>query len=571
VWAHARRVAALMPAVSRFGVGMYLRTTQRHNRDGSVVRYLQLAQNRRVDGVTQAQVLVNLGREDRLDREALARLAASIDRYLTSGDSPRRVIPSRATIAVGGARSSGAVGLLDGLWRELHISAALRAVVGGRRLTRRMERAVFALVAHTAVAPPEPSVARWVTLDVAVPGLPDLDEAGTAQALELLLQADRRFPLQETVFLRVVDLLGLDGDVLFCTQLGGQGARCPACPCTLEEGRGDGPDTASRPTVQLVVSRDGTPARAQVRLPPPAGERGTGSAPSVAAARRVISVIDGTPRERPAGSVLEEVPGPWITTPAAATSDARTVRVLARQGRYREVGEGLRVKEVRLDDDPGTRWLVCHDRGEAERQAARRAAALARLSLEPDGPAVVHVPGAPPAPRQRGAAGPASPAVGDHRDLRGLMRELPSGRLVPDRRKVAAAERLDGKYVLRTNDLEVPAADLALGHRHLVEARRTFHRLGGGGHSGPGLRGTGSWPEAQVVLRWLALLLVRLAERRSGLPWRQIALELGRVQTITAAGSLGVASTLRLTREQAAILAACRVRLPPPGTSGHRT
>ena len=45
-------------------VGMYLRATQRRNRDGSVIRYVQLAHNRRVDGVTQAQVLLNLGRED---------------------------------------------------------------------------------------------------------------------------------------------------------------------------------------------------------------------------------------------------------------------------------------------------------------------------------------------------------------------------------------------------------------------------------------------------------------------------------------------------------------------------
>ena len=68
-------------------VGMYLRTTQRRNRDGSVVRYVQLAHNRRVDGVTQAEVLLNLGREDRLDRDGLRRLVASINRYLGEPDT----------------------------------------------------------------------------------------------------------------------------------------------------------------------------------------------------------------------------------------------------------------------------------------------------------------------------------------------------------------------------------------------------------------------------------------------------------------------------------------------------
>jgi hypothetical protein len=58
-------VSCLIP---RFGdgrlVGMYLRTTQRRNKDGSVVRYVQLAHNRRVEGVTQAEVLLNLGRDE---------------------------------------------------------------------------------------------------------------------------------------------------------------------------------------------------------------------------------------------------------------------------------------------------------------------------------------------------------------------------------------------------------------------------------------------------------------------------------------------------------------------------
>jgi hypothetical protein len=56
---------------------MYLRKTQRRNEDASVVRYVKLANNRRLEGKTQAEVLVNLGREDRL--EALRRLVASIN------------------------------------------------------------------------------------------------------------------------------------------------------------------------------------------------------------------------------------------------------------------------------------------------------------------------------------------------------------------------------------------------------------------------------------------------------------------------------------------------------------
>ena len=50
------------------------------------MRYVQLAHNRRVEGVTQAGVLVNFGREDLLDVAGLRRLVSSINRYL--GEEP---------------------------------------------------------------------------------------------------------------------------------------------------------------------------------------------------------------------------------------------------------------------------------------------------------------------------------------------------------------------------------------------------------------------------------------------------------------------------------------------------
>jgi hypothetical protein len=48
---------------------MYLRTVQRRNRDGSVVRYVQLAHNFRhpQTGRPQAQVLWSFGREEEVD------------------------------------------------------------------------------------------------------------------------------------------------------------------------------------------------------------------------------------------------------------------------------------------------------------------------------------------------------------------------------------------------------------------------------------------------------------------------------------------------------------------------
>ena len=66
---------------------MYLRTTQRRRRDGSPVRYLQLAHNEwdAQAGYSKVRVLYNFGREDELDRAAIERLIGSLARALEPG------------------------------------------------------------------------------------------------------------------------------------------------------------------------------------------------------------------------------------------------------------------------------------------------------------------------------------------------------------------------------------------------------------------------------------------------------------------------------------------------------
>ena len=140
---------------------MYLRTTARANKDGSVVRYLALAHNQRVGATTKANVLLNLGREDRLDSDGLRRLVRSINRYLGEPDLGAGTDAILVTGTEAGAdglrliasRPAGAAWLLDGLWKALDVDVALRKVLGGRRFTTDVERVLFALVANRAIDP----------------------------------------------------------------------------------------------------------------------------------------------------------------------------------------------------------------------------------------------------------------------------------------------------------------------------------------------------------------------------------------------------------------------------------
>ena len=201
---------------------MYLRRTQRRRKDGSVVGYVQLAHNRRVDGVTRAEVLANLGREDELDVDGLRRLAASITRY-TDGDGALVPLGSGAgeradegELVVQSSRALGGAWLLDALWRRLGVDEALGRVLGARRFTTDVERVLFAMVANRALDPcSKLACSEWAIQDAVIPGLEGIDEDQCYRAMDLLVEADAEAKVQEAVFFACADLLNLEVDLLF--------------------------------------------------------------------------------------------------------------------------------------------------------------------------------------------------------------------------------------------------------------------------------------------------------------------------------------------------------------------
>jgi hypothetical protein len=68
---------------------MYLRTIKCKNKDGSVVEYVQLANNvwNKEKGFAQAQVIHSFGRSDQLDVDALRRLTLFGMRLNLKGES----------------------------------------------------------------------------------------------------------------------------------------------------------------------------------------------------------------------------------------------------------------------------------------------------------------------------------------------------------------------------------------------------------------------------------------------------------------------------------------------------
>jgi hypothetical protein len=562
---------------------MYLRTTQRKNRDGSIVRYVQLAHNRRVEGVTQAEVLVNLGREDRLDPDGLRRLVASINRYLGEPDAGDDRVEAGDGLSVVSSRPMGVAWLLDGLWRQLGVDTALAAVLGRRRFTTDVERVLFALVANRAIDPTSKlAAAEWASNDVAISGLEGMDDDQAYRAMDLLVAADAQAKVQEAVFFAVADLLNLEVDLLFFD----------TTSTYFETENGDGfrrhgKSKDSRPDlpqiiIGLAVTREGIPVRCWVW---PGNTNDNSILPEVKDGLRgwrlgrVVTVVDRGFSSDANLDYLRRAGGHWIAGERMRDGSADAQVALSRQGRFKTVRDNLRVKEVRLDDTSGKRWIVCHNPHEAERDAAQRDAALERISIELERIRVARQRDAKRKGRKNTKSGKgggeeahrlAECALRDHPSLGRWLRQTTSGRLVIDRAKVNAEQRLDGKYLLSTSDPDLSAEDVALGYKNLLEAERGFRDLKSTLELRPVYHRIEPRIRAHVLLCWLALLLVRVAERRTGLTWRRIAIELGRVHAVTLHSTAGtVVQTTPLNTTQQGIVDACGVTPPPRITHLH--
>ena len=557
---------------------MYLRTTQRRRKDGSVVRYLQLAHNRRVEGVTQAEVLVNLGREDELDIDGLRRLAASITRF-TDGDGSAPLPGAAGELEVTGSRAMGGAWLLDGLWRALGVDGALRRVLGARRFGTDVERVLFALVANRALDPASKlAAAEWASEDAWIPGLEAMDDDQAYRAMDLLVEADAQAKVQEAVFFATADLLNLEVDLLFFDTTSTyferdepDGAGQDGAPAFRAYGHSkDHRPDLPQVVIGLAVTREGIPVRVWV------WPGNTNDMSVVSEVKddlrgwrlgRVVTVVDRGFSSDENLRYLTRAGGHWIAGERMRDGSPDAQAALSRQGRYQTVRDNLRVKEVRVGDgDAAKRFIVCHNPAEAERDKHTRDETIARLQAELERIAAARAKAT--SAKASDAHHRAECALRDHPTLGRYLRQTKTGRLLIDRSKITAEERLDGKYLLSTSDPDLSAEDVALGYKNLLEAERGFRDLKTTLELRPVFHRLEHRIRAHVLICWLALLLIRISERQSGQTWRRIALELQRLHLVTLTGPDGtVCQTTPLTDSQRQILDAVAVKAPPQITT----
>jgi hypothetical protein len=563
---------------------VYVKTTKRENKSGTV-RYLHLAHNEwdPVKGRAVPKVLFTFGREDELDRDAVKRLVASLSRLLEPGDALAATAASDlefiSSVPFGGTH------VLDHLWRRFRIDRIVGRVGQPRRGRRRdmsvTERVLFGLVANRALAPSSKlAAADWISHDVHIGGLAVTDDDACYRAMDWLHEV--KDDLEKQVFDEVANLLNLEVDLLFFDTTSTYFELEQADePVTRDEhgrpdpaaGAGDrqpddkrdvgfrtwGKSKDSRDdlpqiVIGMAVTRDGIPVRVWC------WPGNTGDQKLIRQVKddmrdwtlsKIVWVTDRGFSSMRNRRYLRQGESAYIIGEKLRSGSAEVKAALSRQGRYTEIDQNMRVKEVRVSE--AERFVICHNPEAAMRDKYLREQLVTQLTELIDGTDAL----------SEFKRGELRGKIAAKPGLNRYLRTTPAGKLRIDTTKIKAEENLDGKYLLRCSDPHLSAEDIALGYKQLLEVERGWRDMKQIIDLRPVYHRLEERIRAHVILCWLALLLIRIAETTTGSTWPAIRRELDRLHLGTFTGPTGLfRQVTTLTKPQIDLLT--KLDIPQP-------
>lgn len=519
---------------------MYLRTTRRKNKDGSIVSYYQLAHNER-DPITRkpiAKIIHNFGRVDQLDHNQLKRLCRSIARVcgltvLDPADNQQLSLSDTAGLP-GGLKlkstvSLGPVMVADALWQRLGIPKTLKKIMGKKPNGDCYERALFAMVANRLCDPASKLGVwdRWLS-KVYLPSCDGLKLRHMYEAMDLL--HDNHEEIERDVFYSTANLFNLTVDLIFYDTTTASfsidqeddGAENEAVT-HRKFGHAKEGFWSPQVVVALAVTREGLPVRCWVF---PGNTTDVNTIEQVRSdlrgwnLGRALFVADSGMNSEDNRKELARACGKYLLASRMTTVAEIKRDVLSKRGRYTIFKDNLRAKEVIIGDgERRRRYILCHNPKESIRQQKHRIRIVELLEQE----LAKH-------PDKTASAQWAIELLASRRFKRYLT-VTKTKRIRIDRAKIREAAKYDGKWVIETNDDTISLEDAACGYKGLMVIERCFRSLK---RTQIKLTPMYHWLtrriESHVRICVLALLLERIAELSCDRPWHQIRRDLETVQ-----------------------------------------
>jgi hypothetical protein len=547
---------------------MYVRAKKQHG-----FTYLQLVESKRIDGQPRQQVLANLGRLDQLlESGAYDRLLISMQRF-----SDKLAVLGATEGHAASVESFTLIGaplIFERLWRELGIGDVLRRLLGKRKFSFEVERAIFITVLHRLMASGSDRQAeRWMS-DYRIEGaealslhhfyramawlgetLPEEEQADATPFSPRVtkdLIEEQLFERRRTLFTGL-DLVFFDTTSIYFEGEGG---------ATLGQ---YGYSKDHRPDLkQMVVGviLDGEGNAVCSELWPGNTTDVTTLQPVAERLKkrfqigRICVVADRGMISEKTRAALTKLKWQYILGVRMRVQKVVREEVLSQDAGYEEVvperkakndPSPLKVREVRLDEG---RYIVCLNEEEARKDRHDREAIVTSL-------------------REALKAGDKS-LVGN----KGYRRYLknPEAHFAIDEQKVAEDARYDGKWVLVTNT-ELPAAEVALKYKQLWTVEEIFRSMKTLLETRPVFHKRDETIRGHVWCSFLALLLrkelqARLArhskEGNESAEWANVVRDLDLLgETDVAVGGKTYRLRTPAKGTVAGTFAACGVALPP--------
>lgn len=512
--------------------------------NGRHYEYLHIVENFREGERVRQRILGSLGR---------------LDEILASGDLERviaqlvercptvrlRRAEQAGAIAVESDQTWGPVLVFDRLWEELGLKALLPTLVRG--VDFNFERMIFAQVLQRFCEPgSDLRGSKWVAT-MHEPTFTELRLEHFYRSLGRLWKHKER--IEQALYERGRDLFNGDLDLAFfdttSTYFEGTTLRGWA---KLGKSKDHRPDHLQL-VIGVVMRRDGLPVACEIW--PGNTSDMTTLVPIIEALkkrfriRKVVLVCDRGMVSKKNLAAVEGASFEYIVGMKMRNIVEVRDEVLGRAGRYHEVSENLRIKEVRVDE---RRYVVCFNPDEAKKDRADREATLEKI-------------------RSKLAKGGVKQLINN----RGYKRYLhvERGGASIDEARVKEDARYDGKYVLRTNT-SLPADEVAQAYRHLTWIERLWRDL----KDIVELRPVFHWRKRENVkghifvcflsLYLAALLKRKLAQADIDVQWDEVIRDLSAMRAVTV--DLGGEQYLLRSPLQGAagkILAAVGIKPPP--------
>jgi len=486
---------------------MYIRTVSSRKTE-----YVQLAHNYRdpKTGASKAKVLYSFGRKDNIDVEALRRLVGSIERFLG-----QETVSEEWPVDFAGSRQLGGTWVLDQLWESLGIRSVLRQLLKKTRYELPMERLIFAMVANRAMAPASKlHLEHWVAEEALITHLPQVEVHQLYRAMDFLLESSDA--IQEDVFFSVANLMNLEVDLLFLdtTSTYFEVEEEDDLRKRSRNSKDKRPDLP-QVVIAFAVTRTGIPVRCWVWL-------GTESDQTILSQvkkdlnawklGRVVMVQDTGFNSEKNRRVLQTAGGHYIIGEKLSHGPkANPAEALTKRGKYTTLANGLEVKDIITggDSEARRRFVLVRNPDEAKRSRLKREDILAETQRRLD--ELKQLEGQP---HEKAAC-----ELRSHKVYGRYLRQTKTGKLLLDKAKVKRDEHYDGKYLISTSDLGLSTEDVVMGYKQLFEIERVFRDMKHLIDIRPVRHRLPDRIKAHVLLCWLGMLLIRIAEDKTGITW----------------------------------------------------